>query len=243
MNAITPYSFESRPVRIIDRDGQPWFVAADVCAALDIANHRAALARLDDDEKGVVIVDTLGGMQSVGAINESGIYKLMFRSRKQGAKRFTKWLTSEVLPSIRRTGSYGAPAATLDLKDPAVLHRLLLDHTSNAMATEARVAELEPQVEALARLTQADGALCVTDAAKALGVPPRRLFSWLEANHWTYRRSDGGHWVAYQAKLDSGMLEHKGLTLRRHGMPDRLIEQVMVTPKGLTRLATIKAGA
>jgi prophage antirepressor-like protein len=243
MNAIVPFSFESSRVRVVNRDGQPWFVAADVCASLDIAHHRDALARLDPDERGSAVVDTPGGMQSVAAINESGVYKLAIRSRKAAAKRFTKWLTSDVLPSIRRTGHYGAPAAPIDLTDRTQLQALLHQLTTIALDADTKVAALEPQADALARLAQADGSLCVTDAAKALGVPPRRLFSWLEANHWTYRRGDGGHWVAYQAKIDAGVLEHKGTTIRRRaGMPDKLVEQVMVTPKGLTRLATLKAG-
>ncbi|WP_067736269.1 phage antirepressor [Novosphingobium naphthalenivorans] len=243
MNAIVPFSFESSPVRVVNRDGQPWFVAADVCASLDIANHRDALGRLDPDERASVVVDTPGGMQSVAAINESGVYKLALRSRKAAAKRFTKWLTSDVLPSIRRTGRYGAPAAPIDLTDRTQLQALLHQLTTIALDADTKVAALEPQADALARLAQSDGSLCVTDAAKALGVPPRRLFSWLEANHWTYRRGDGGHWVAYQAKIDTGVLEHKGTTIRRHGgVPDKLVEQVMVTPKGLTRLATLKAG-
>lgn len=243
MNAIVPFRFESSPVRVVNREGQPWFVAADVCASLDIAHHRDALARLDADERASVVVDTPGGMQSVAAINESGVYKLALRSRKQAAKRFTKWLTADVLPSIRRTGHYGAPAAPIDLTDRTQLQALLHQLTTMALNAGDRVAALEPQAEALARIAEADGSLCITDAAKALGVPPRRLFSWLEANHWTYRRSDGGHWVAYQTKLGSGMLEHKSMTIaRRGGMPGRLVEQVMVTPKGLTRLATLKAG-
>lgn len=93
--------------RIIDRDGEPWFVLADVCRALEIANAADAARRLDDDEKGIVITDTLGGPQKLAIINESGLYSLILTSRKEGAKRFKKWVTSEVLPSIRKTGSYG----------------------------------------------------------------------------------------------------------------------------------------
>lgn len=182
-------------------------------------------------------------MQSVAAINESGVYKIALKSQKPAAKRFVKWLTSVVLPSLRRTGQFGAPATPIDLTDPTQLQGLLQQLASIALAADTKIAELEPQADALARLTEADGALCITDAAKLLGVQPRRLFSWLEANHWTYRRSDGGHWVSYQTKLTSGMLEHKSMTIaRRGGMPGRLVEQVMVTPKGLARLATLKAG-
>lgn len=242
MTSIVPFNFEGREIRVVQRDGQPWFVAADVCAILDIANHRDAVARLDDDERASVTTTTSGGEQVVTAINESGCYRIVFRSRKASAKRFTKWVTGEVIPSIRRTGAYGAPAAQIDLNDPATLHRLLLDHTGRALATEERLAELAPKGEAFDQIADMTGSLCITDAAKALGVPPRRLFSWLEANHWTYRRTDGGHWAAFQQQLNAGRLEHKGLRLPVRGRPDKLLQQVLVTAKGLARLAELKAG-
>lgn len=106
---IIPFSFESHAVRVVMRDGMPWFVAMDVCAALDIRNPRDAVARLEDDEKGVGTADTLGGAQEVGVVNESGLYALVFTSRKAAAKRFRKWVTAEVLPTIRQTGRYEAP--------------------------------------------------------------------------------------------------------------------------------------
>jgi hypothetical protein len=81
-------------------------VAADVCAALGIANSRDALARLDDDEKGVVSTDTLGGAQQVAIINESGLYNLIMGSRKPQAKPFKRWVTGTVLPDIRKTGAH-----------------------------------------------------------------------------------------------------------------------------------------
>ncbi|MCP3732028.1 phage antirepressor [Sphingomonas sp. MG17] len=243
MTAIVPFNFDEHAVRVIERDGVPWFSLNDVCAVLGIANPRDAAGRLDEDEKDVVIADTLGGRQEATVIDESGLYKLTMRSRKAAARRFTKWITRDVLPSIRATGSYGAPAAALDLTDTATLHRLLLSHTGKTLASEERIAELEPKAAALDRLADSTGSLCITDAAKALGVPPRRLFAWLEANSWTYRRSEGGHWVAFQAKLTSGMLEHKGTRIEVRGRPDKLVEQVMITPKGLARLAELNAGA
>lgn len=100
------FDFEEKPVRTVDRNGEVWFVASDVCSALTIGNSRDAISRLDDDEKGVGITDTLGGRQEVTIINESGLYSLTFSSRKDEAKRFRKWVTSEVLPAIRKTGGY-----------------------------------------------------------------------------------------------------------------------------------------
>lgn len=97
---------DSFALSALEKDGQVWFVAADVCKALDLKNPRQAISSLDDDEKGVTTMDTLGGPQQVSIINESGLYSLIFRSRKESTKRFRKWVTAEVIPSIRKHGGY-----------------------------------------------------------------------------------------------------------------------------------------
>ena len=104
--SVASFSFENFPVRAINRNGEIWFVAADVGAVLELTNVRASVALLDDDEKGVNTIDTPSGKQEMSIINESGLYALILRSRKPEAKRFRKWVTSEVLPAIRKTGSY-----------------------------------------------------------------------------------------------------------------------------------------
>jgi prophage antirepressor-like protein len=105
----TEFRFDQSPVRAVVRDGEPWFVAKDLCDILDIANPRDAIAEFDDDVRGVVTTDTPGGPQTLNAVNESGLYRLIFASRKREAKRFRKWVTREVLPEIRKTGGYGRP--------------------------------------------------------------------------------------------------------------------------------------
>ena len=94
------------PIRVLARDGAFFFVAVDVCRAIEIVNARHAVRSLDDDEKDVAICDTLGGPQEVLVVSESGLYALIFKSRKSQAIRFQKWVTAEVLPSIRTTGRY-----------------------------------------------------------------------------------------------------------------------------------------
>ena len=89
-------------VRTVTLEGEPWFVAADVCRALGIGNSRDATARLDDDEKGVVSTDTLGGKQELTIVNEPGLYALVLSSRKPEAKAFKRWITHEVIPQDRR---------------------------------------------------------------------------------------------------------------------------------------------
>lgn len=115
---ISVINFEGAKVRIVKICGEPWFVAADVCAALELTNSRMALQALDADEKGVSLTYTPGGNQKMNVVSESGFYKLIARSRKastQGtfAHRFSNWVFREVIPSIRKTGSYGVPFAFL----------------------------------------------------------------------------------------------------------------------------------
>jgi len=101
------FQFDNFPIHATDRSGAIWFFANDICAVLEINNSRQAIFRLDDDEKSeVAIKDSLGRSQNVNIISESGLYALVMTSRKPEAKRFKKWVTSEVLPTIRKTGSY-----------------------------------------------------------------------------------------------------------------------------------------
>lgn len=100
------FEFEGHGVRVIERDDAPWFALVDVCAVLEIANSRNAAARLDDDEKALHGTDSLGRGNQLTIINESGLYSLILTSRKEEAKRFKKWVTGDVLPSIRKTGMY-----------------------------------------------------------------------------------------------------------------------------------------
>ena len=103
---VFTFNENNKPVRVELVDGEPWFVAKDVCAALGIVNHLDAISRLDDDEKGGSVVATPSGEQTMKVVNESGLYNLIFQSRKPEAKKFRKWVTGEVLPSIRKTGRY-----------------------------------------------------------------------------------------------------------------------------------------
>lgn len=108
--AITPFNFNEHAVRVIQIEDAPWFVATDVAESLGYKSPKDAASYLDDDEKGSAIVRTPGGDQKLTVINESGLYALVLRSRKPEARKFAKWVTSEVLPAIRKTGKYERPA-------------------------------------------------------------------------------------------------------------------------------------
>lgn len=109
---IIPFDFEDQAIRVLMRGDDPWFVAVDVCRVLGIANSRDAVSRLDDDEVTTVNLNTVGstdgirGNPNASAVSESGLYALIFTSRKDEARRFRKWVTADVLPALRRTGRY-----------------------------------------------------------------------------------------------------------------------------------------
>jgi prophage antirepressor-like protein len=117
MNQLVAFNFESHNVRVcVGENGEPMFVAADVLSTLSL--DRKALERLDDDEKGVSSIHTPGGPQDMTAVNESGLYNLVLGSRKPEAKRFKRWITHDVLPSIRTTGSYASAVSVAALPMP-----------------------------------------------------------------------------------------------------------------------------
>ncbi len=109
MNSIQVFNYGNNEIRTVIIDGEPWLVAKDVCDVLGLVDVSMTVRGLDDDEKGTSSICTPGGMQSMTVINEAGLYKLTFKSRKPAAKEFTRWVTHEVLPQIRKTGSYYIP--------------------------------------------------------------------------------------------------------------------------------------
>lgn len=128
----------------------------------------------------------------------------------------------------------GAVAA---LNDPAAMRGILLSYTEKVLELQGEVEEMRPQVQALERIAISDGSLCITDAAKTLQVQPRALFKFLQSHHWIYSRQGAAGYIAYQAKLQSGLLEHKTTTVTKSDGYEKTVTQVRVTPKGLTRLA------
>lgn len=109
MSVLIPLSFEHHSIRVVLVDEQPWWIATDLCAVLGLHNTHRALSKLDDDQKGIQTLNTPGGEQRLSIVSESGMWTLVTRSNKPAAKRFMRWLTGDVLPSLRRTGTYAMP--------------------------------------------------------------------------------------------------------------------------------------
>lgn len=123
------------------------------------------------------------------------------------------------------------------LNDAEFLRGTLLTYSEKVIALEHKVEEMKPDVEALDRIAKADGSMCVTNAAKHLQVQPKFLFKLMSENHWIYRRAGGKTWLAYQDRIQSGVLEHKVTTIARSDGSEKVVEQVLVTAKGLTKLS------
>lgn len=185
-------------VRVVERDGEPWFVAADVCKALEIANNRDALTRIDDDEKGVALADTLGGKQEVTIVNEPGLYSLVLGSRKPEAKVFKRWVTHEVIPTIRKTGGYvqaGREEEFIERYFPAFSDETKLTMVKDLRAQvlalkadnakqQAQLAEQQPKVEFADHVADSKTLLTVSAFAKIvqnedIKLGRNKLMAWL----------------------------------------------------------------
>lgn len=246
------FDFEGNAVRTLERDGNPWFVLADVCRVLEIGNPSMAASRLDDDEKHTLSNAEGGNFNGLGVIgamptiiNESGMYNLVMTSRKPAAKRFKKWVTGTVLPTIRKDGAYvmneekvSAPGATLTdldaLRDQieTLLQRKAAILEERLAAAEAQVAKLEPAAGAFDNFLSTDGKLTLRDAAKQLGLGPKDFVARLIAGGYLFRSSGDLHVKAAYAPAGRGWFE----TRARSGFGWNSI-QVFVTNKGLAAFA------
>ncbi|MEV7798601.1 BRO family protein [Microbacterium foliorum] len=234
-------------VRTFEIDGEPWFVLADICAVLDVANPRNVAARLDEDEKGVRPLDTPGGTQSVTIVNESGMYQVVLRSDKPEAKQFRWWVTHEVLPSIRHTGAYVVETPE------QLMSRALVTAQGIISAKDQQITALAPRAEAWDELASAEGDYSVADSAKILaraGVKtgPQRLFDQLARIRWVHRAHDG-KWRASATAVGSGCLTEKPQSHHHPRTGELMLDapQVRVTIRGLEhlrqRLGSIETGA
>ncbi|WP_052323531.1 BRO family protein [Leifsonia xyli] len=184
---IIPFTFEEVNVRTVLVDGEPWFILRDVLSVLGLSNPTEAVHSLDEDEFSTTELSLDGQCRSYYIVNEPGLYSLILRSRKTEARAFKRWVTHEVLPQIRRTGSYGTPADDLALPGNYVeaLEALLVREKAN-LELERENAGLVPRATAWDAIVSAVGDYSsVGDAAKILsraGVPtgPQRLFAQLE---------------------------------------------------------------
>lgn len=191
-NTQTPYNFDfnGQQLRAFNINGQPWIVAKDVCDALSLSNSRQAVASLDLDEKGVCTTDTLGGEQNVLIVNESGLYALTFKSRKPAAKAFRKWVTSIVLPAIRKDGMYviGEENALTE-DDLKALSKRVIEALDAKLDAQRQVIDAQtPKVAAYdARWDRKDN-VGLTEFAKQMGLKPNKFTAALRDMKFLFNR-------------------------------------------------------
>ena len=205
-------------VRVVDVDGEPWFVARDVCECLELGNPRTSIALLDEDEKGVHTMDTPGGAQEMSIVSEAGLYSLILRSRKPEAKAFKRWITHEVLPAIRKHGGYLTPAKLEEaLTDPDTIIRLatnLKAEREKRQALEAQAAADRPKVVFAESIEVAKTSILVGEMAKLIKqatgyeMGQNRFFDWLRA-HGYLHKSGSARNMPTQRCIDAGWMEIK----------------------------------
>lgn len=249
---ITPFDFRGHQVRVITDDaGEPRWVAADVAAVIGLGRTHDMVRTLDEDERGTDTIRTPSGDQEMVTITESGLYSAILRSRKPEAKAFRRWITREVIPSIRRHGAYLAEHTIEQiLTDPDTLIKLATDlktERERRAAAETQVQELAPAARSWESLAAPGGDFSVSAAAKVLSRDPAieigrdRLFKHMATIGWIFRtQGRRSHWEASQQKaVKTGRLTHKLSTPflnERTGEWEQPAPTIRITPKGLQEL-------
>lgn len=248
MSDLSIFRFDGADVRTVVIDGEPWFVATDIAKRLGYRDAADMTRTLDEDEKGSEIVRTPGGPQLMNIINEYGLYRAVVKrelgyvgdsSERLAVRAFQRWVTHDVIPSIRKSGQYVAP---VEEAPEHLMARALIQAQGIIERKDVAIAALTPRAEAWDELASAEGDYEVADAAKILaraGVETgrTRLFNQLNAIGWIYR-SPQGKWKARQTAVDSGYLREKPQS-HHHPRTGELVldpPQVRVTIKGLERL-------
>ena len=220
-------------VRIILQGNEPWFVAKDVCDCLDLSNSRKALSRLEDDEKGVTSSDTLGGKQEMATVNEYGLYSLVLSSRKPEAKEFKRWITHEVLPSLRKYGTYS-------MNIPRTLPDALKAYASEIEAhnqTKALLEEQKPKVLFADAVSTSDTDILIGDLAKLLNqnghnIGQNRLFERLRNEGFLISRKGSSYNSPTQRAMEMGLFRIKETAITHSDGRVSLNKTPKVTGKG-----------
>ncbi|WP_345805595.1 phage antirepressor [Bacillus subtilis] len=236
------FNYQDQQVRTVVKDGQPWFVAKDVCNVLNHSNHKVAVSRLDEDEvRKVYLADSLGRNQKTTVVNEAGLYSLILTSNKPEAKQFKRWITHEVIPIIRKTGGYVAndelfiqtylPQADENTK-------LLFKTTLHTMKEQSKQIEtMKPKVVFAEAVESSESSVLVGELAKIIqqngvDIGPNKLFQWLRDNGYLIRKKGESFNLPTQRSMDMGLFEIKKRTVSNLDGSIRTTRTPKVTGKG-----------
>lgn len=232
MNEMQVFNYKSSQVRTVEINNEPWFVLKDVCAVLDLGSAHKVSERLDEDERNQIpLTDSLGRKQETTIINESGLYNVILRSDKPEAKPFRKWVTSEVLPSIRKTGGYALPkdypAALRALADAEEAKlRLLAENQQQAQV----IADFEPIRQYVDTILESKGTMATSQIAADYGLTAQKLNKILHDGG--IQRNVNGQWLLYAKHMGRGYTKSKTIQIiRSDGRPDTIM-QTQWTQKG-----------
>lgn len=235
MNKVKIFNSEEfGDVRTVTINGDPWFVGKDVAAALGFTNPRDAIStHVFDEDKGVESIDTLGGKQKMTVINESGLYALVFGSRLKSAQRFKHWVTSEVLPAIRKTGSDQAP------QGKELLALAVLEAQKTIEEQSKAIERMKPKVIFANAVETSHTSILIGDLAKLLkqnGVETgqKRLFDWMREKGYLIKRK-GSDWnMPTQKAMNMKLFEVKESTVNNPDGSVRINRTTKVTGRGQT---------
>lgn len=230
-------------IRTIEKDGEPWFVGKDVAAALGYERPtKAILDHVDDEDKDEVpIQDSIGRSQNTPIINESGLYSLVLSSKLPGAKQFKRWITSEVIPSIRKHGAYMTPDKLEEvLLKPDTLIQLVQNlkaEQEKRRALEVKMEEQKPKVLFAESVEAAKTSILIGELAKLLkqngiNIGQNRLFKWLRNNGYLIRRQGSDYNIPTQRAMEMGLFEIKETTITHSDGHIHVSKTPKVTGKG-----------
>ena len=237
MNNLQTFNFNNQPVRTVQLNNQPYFNLKDVCEILELSNSRKVVERLN--EKGVTTSDTLtnGGMQKMTYINESNLYKTIFQSRKEEAEQFTEWVTSEVLPAIRKNGAYLTDEKAYDIThNPQSLADLLMQAGEQLKQKEIIIQAMKPKALFADAVATANTSILIGDLAKLIkqnghNIGQKRLFEWLR-NHGYLIKGGNSKNMPTQKAMELKLFEVKERTINNPDGSVRITKTTKVTGKG-----------
>lgn len=213
MNEVQLFNFENHEVRSLLVDDEPWFVGKDVAEILSYSNTRKALTdHVDDEDKmdGVTIRDSIGRNQKPVLINESGLYSLVLSSKLPSAKKFKRWVTSEVLPALRKTGQYQVK----ELSGQELMAKALIEAQSVLAAKDKVIEEMKPKVVFADAVATSHTSILVGELAKILkqngiDMGQKRLFAWLREKGYLIKRQGTDYNMPTQKAMELGLFEIK----------------------------------
>lgn len=242
-------------IRATEINGEPFFVGKDVCEAFGDTNYRRSLNRIDEGDKGVSQIATPGGVQSMTVINESGLYSLLFQMQPQKGNeedaavsarieklhRFKHWVTSEVLPTIRKHGAYATPETIESIianPDNGIrLLQALKEEQEKRKALEAQNEEMKPKALFAEAVSASKSSILIGDLAKIIkqnghDIGQKRLFEWLRDNGWLIKQKGASWNMPTQRSMEMGLFEIKESTFQNPDGSVRITKTPKVTGRG-----------